>query len=35
MISEGQIVLFRFPKTNQAEGKLRLALINSTDARTL
>jgi len=27
MISEGQIVLFRFPQTNQDEGKLRPALI--------
>lgn len=27
MISEGQIVLFKFPQTNQKEGKLRPALI--------
>lgn len=27
MVSEGQIVLFRFPQTNQAEGKLRPALV--------
>ena len=27
MISEGQIVLFSFPKTNQKDGKLRPALI--------
>jgi mRNA interferase MazF len=27
MIREGQIVLFRFPFTNQAEGKLRPALV--------
>jgi hypothetical protein len=27
MISEGQIVLFRFPKTDQTIGKLRPALV--------
>lgn len=27
MISEGQIVLFRFPQTNQKDGKLRPALV--------
>ena len=27
MISEGQIVLFRFPQTNQQAGKLRPALV--------
>jgi len=27
MISEGQIVLFTFPKTNHQEGKLRPALV--------
>jgi len=27
MIQEGQIVLFRFPKTDMAEGKLRPALV--------
>ena len=27
MIEEGQIVLFRFPQTDQTEGKLRPALI--------
>ncbi|MGA1795067.1 MAG: type II toxin-antitoxin system PemK/MazF family toxin [bacterium] len=27
MIAEGQIALFRFPQTDQAEGKLRPALI--------
>ncbi|MBS1257899.1 MAG: hypothetical protein MAG551_00952 [Candidatus Scalindua arabica] len=27
MISEGQIVLFNFPQTDQKEGKLRPALI--------
>ncbi len=27
MISEGQIVLFKFPQTDQKEGKLRPALI--------
>lgn len=27
MISEGQIVLFRFPQTDQDEGKLRPALV--------
>jgi len=27
MISEGQIVLFRFPYTDMAEGKLRPALV--------
>lgn len=27
MIQEGQIVLFRFPQTNQAQGKLRPALV--------
>ena len=27
MISEGQVVLFKFPQTNQAEGKLRPALV--------
>jgi mRNA interferase MazF len=27
MISEGQIVLFRFPQTDQKDGKLRPALI--------
>jgi mRNA interferase MazF len=27
MISEGQIVLFRFPQTDQATGKLRPALV--------
>ena len=27
MISEGQIVLFRFPQTNQDKGKLRPALV--------
>lgn len=27
MISEGQIVLFRFPQTNQQSGKLRPALV--------
>jgi mRNA interferase MazF len=27
MIDEGQIVLFRFPQTDQAEGKLRPALL--------
>lgn len=27
MITEGQIVLFRFPQTDQQEGKLRSALI--------
>ena len=27
MIEEGQTVLFRFPKTDQTEGKLRPALI--------
>jgi mRNA interferase MazF len=27
MIAEGQVVLFRFPQTNQDEGKLRLALL--------
>lgn len=27
MISEGQIVLFRFPRTDQQDGKLRPALI--------
>lgn len=26
MIQEGQIVLFTFPQTNQAEGKMRRAL---------
>lgn len=27
MIFEGQIVLFRFPQTDQTEGKLRPALV--------
>ena len=27
MISEGQIVLFRFPQANQQAGKLRPALV--------
>jgi len=27
MIQEGQIILFRFPQTNQAPGKLRPALV--------
>jgi mRNA interferase MazF len=27
MITEGQIVLFRFPQTDQQEGKLRPALV--------
>ena len=27
MIQEGKIVLFRFPQTNQAAGKLRPALV--------
>lgn len=27
MIKEGQIVLFRFPQTDQAQGKLRPALV--------
>ena len=27
MISEGQIVLFKFPQTDQKEGKLRPALV--------
>jgi mRNA interferase MazF len=27
MIQEGQIVLFTFPQTNQAEGKMRPALV--------
>jgi hypothetical protein len=27
MIAEGQIVLFRFPQTDQHSGKLRPALI--------
>jgi mRNA interferase MazF len=27
MIQEGQVVLFRFPQTNQAPGKLRPALV--------
>ena len=27
MISEGQIVLFRFPQTDQQSGKLRPALV--------
>ena len=27
MISEGQIILFRFPQTDQKDGKLRPALI--------
>jgi len=27
MIAEGQIVLFRFPQTDQTKGKLRLALV--------
>jgi mRNA interferase MazF len=27
MIRERQVVLFRFPKTNQAKGKLRPALV--------
>jgi mRNA interferase MazF len=27
MIAEGQVVLFRFPKTDQTEGKLRPALV--------
>lgn len=27
MIQEGQIVLFKFPQTNQAAGKLRPALV--------
>jgi mRNA interferase MazF len=27
MIAEGQIVLFRFPQTNQTNGKLRPALV--------
>ena len=27
MIQEGQVVLFRFPQTDQTEGKLRPALI--------
>ncbi|MCK4543183.1 MAG: type II toxin-antitoxin system PemK/MazF family toxin [Spirochaetales bacterium] len=27
MIQEGQIVLFRFPQTNQSSGKLRPALV--------
>lgn len=27
MISEGQVVLFKFPQTDQKEGKLRPALI--------
>ena len=27
MITEGQIVLFKFPQTNQIEGKLRPALV--------
>ncbi|MEA3222812.1 MAG: type II toxin-antitoxin system PemK/MazF family toxin [Thermodesulfobacteriota bacterium] len=27
MISEGQIVLFKFPQTDQEEGKLRPALV--------
>jgi len=27
MVSEGQIVLFRFPQTNQNKGKLRPALV--------
>lgn len=27
MISEGQVVLFRFPQTDQREGKLRPALV--------
>ena len=27
MIQEGQVVLFRFPKTDLAEGKLRPALV--------
>ena len=27
MIKEGQIVLFRFPQTDQTEGKLRPALV--------
>lgn len=27
MIQEGQIVLFRFPRTNQSSGKLRPALV--------
>ncbi len=27
MVSEGQVVLFRFPQTDQIEGKLRPALV--------
>jgi len=27
MISEGQIILFRFPRTDQQSGKLRPALV--------
>ncbi len=27
MISEGQIILFKFPQTDQTEGKLRPALV--------
>ena len=27
MISEGQVVLFRFPQTDQQQGKLRPALV--------
>jgi len=27
MITEGQIILFKFPQTNQIEGKLRPALV--------
>jgi len=27
MVSEGQVVLFRFPQTDQTEGKLRPALV--------
>ena len=27
MISEGQIVLFKFPQTDQEEGKLRPSLV--------
>jgi mRNA interferase MazF len=27
MVREGQVVLFRFPQTNQTEGKLRPALV--------
>jgi len=27
MISEGQVVLFRFPQTDQTAGKLRPALV--------